>query len=218
MRPIQPCQYSFPVSNYREAISLAAEFTDLVLGALQDAIERFGAGNDRVLARLIAAVVGQEGEQDGWYRIQQGKVPSQLPFLTTSDLSFAFTAIQSFTIPGSCPNIGDIPLKTFLPLFILTPPIAKTQNISVAWMPDPTIQGLEKLWLTYINQHNLPIVVPLQIVSIADIVVAEATFPYTENLMNGLTIAVVTTNSGPFPNADAVARATVFGPGLININ
>lgn len=218
VRPVQPCKYDFPVSNYNEAINLASTITDLVLGTLQDAVERFTLGNDAGLARLVTAVVGQEGEQDGWYRSQQRKIPSQLPFLTTSDLSFAFTAVQSFTVPGSCPNIRDIPLKTHQPLFVLTQPIAKTQNISIAWTPDPTIKEPEKLWLTYINQQNLPIVVPLRIVSMADRVVAEAVFPYTENLLNGLTIAVVTISGGPFPNADAVARATAFGPGLIIVN
>ncbi|RJE22891.1 sexual development protein [Aspergillus sclerotialis] len=217
-RPVQPCKYTFPVSNYTEAISLAATFTDLVLGTLQDAVERFALGSDSSLARLITAVVGQEGEQEGWYRTQQRRIPSQLPFLTTSDLNFAFTAVQSFIIPGSCPNIRDIPLKTFQPLTILTPPTTKTQNITVSWKPDPTIKEPEKLSLTYINQQNLPVSVPLRIKSMANVVVAEGVFPYNENILNGLTIAVVTTGGGSFPNVDAVAKATVFGPNLIIVN
>ena len=217
-RPVQPCKYTFPVSNYTEAIGLAATFTDLVLGTLQDAVERFALGSDASLARLITAVVGQEGEQEGWYRTQQRRIPSQLPFLTTSDLNLALTAVQSFTIPGSCPNIRDIPLKTFQPLTILTPPTAKTQNITVSWKPDPTIKEPEKLSLTYINQQNVPVSVPLRIKSMANVVVAEAAFPYTQNLLNGFTIAVVTTGGGSFPNVDAVAKATVFGPGLIILN
>ena len=218
VRPIKPCKYEFPVSNYKEAIALAATFTDLVLGTLQDAVERFALGSDAALARVITSVVGQEGEQEGWYRTQQGQIPSQLPFLTTSDLNFAFTAIQSFTVPGSCPSLREIPLKTFQPLNILTPPTTKAQTIKVSWKHDPTIKKKEKLSLTYINQQNLPITVPLKIKSMDHVVVAEALFPYTEHLLNGFTIAAVTTGGDSFPNADAVAKATVFGPGLIIVS
>jgi hypothetical protein len=35
--------------------------------------------------------------------------------------------------------------------------------------------------------------------------------------MNGLTIAAVTNGAGPFATADAVAQASIFGPGLIEI-
>ena len=45
-----------------------------------------------------------------------------------------------------------------------------------------------------------------------------ANFPYDENVMNGLTIAAVVTSVAHYSDADAVAAATVFGPGLIEIN
>lgn len=192
-----------------------------MLGTLQDVVERFAVGRDFGLARTIASVIGQEGEQQGWYRVLQGKIPSELPFLTTSDLNFAFTAIQEFVVPGSCPNINEIPLRTFEPLNILTPPGAATQTIRVSFMDDDHNDKDEKapLWMTYINQLNLPIVEPLEIVSRNDsYVVAEAVFPYDENEMNGLTIAAVTKSRGPFGNAGTVAKWTLAGPGLIIVN
>ncbi|KAI9928426.1 hypothetical protein ASPWEDRAFT_170576 [Aspergillus wentii DTO 134E9] len=216
--PIKPCQYNFPVEDFDSAIILAVTFTDLVLGTLQDVVERFAVGGDFNLTRLISSVIGQEGEQLGWYRILQNKIPSELPFLTTSDLNFAFTAVQSFTVPGSCPSLSEIPLQTFQPLEVVTPPGPASQNLQFAWKP---IQGAppQTLWMTYINQLNIPIVVPLHIIfRNSERVLAEAFFPFTENLMNGLTIAAVTNSSGPFPNANAVAKATVFGPGLLIVN
>jgi hypothetical protein len=45
-----------------------------------------------------------------------------------------------------------------------------------------------------------------------------ATFPYTENLMNGLTITALVNGTGPFSGVDQVASATVAGPGLVSIN
>ncbi|KAF3384410.1 hypothetical protein F1880_002382 [Penicillium rolfsii] len=215
---IQPCKYSFPVSDFKSAIALAATFTDVVLGTLQDVVERFAMGHDVGLAREIASVIGQEGEQQGWFRASQGKIPSELPFLTTSDLNFAFTAVQGFVIPGSCPNINEIPLRTFEGLNIMTAPGPQDQNITVQFN-DPDHEADHSLWLTYINQQNLPIVEPLRIVSRnGKEIQAEALFPFEENEMNGLTIAAVTKSGGPFMDASSVAKSTLAGPGLIIVN
>lgn len=218
VNPIQPCQYKFPVDDFESAIALAATFTDVVLGTLQDVVERFALGRDVDLAREIASVIGQEGEQQGWFRILQGKIPSELPFLTTSDLNFAFTAIQGFVVPGSCPNIDEIPLRTFEALEILTPPGPHSQNITIQF-EDPDNEAEHLLWLTYINQQNLPIVEPIRVISRdGKEVKAEALFPFDDNEMNGLTIAAVTKTDGPFTDASSVAKWTLAGPGLIIVN
>jgi hypothetical protein len=188
-----------------------------VLGTLQDVIEIFAINGDHGLARGVSSVIGQEGEQDGFYRRVLGKKPSALPFLTTSALDFAFTAIQGFTVPGTCPNLHTIPLQTFQPLTLLTPPTASTSKlrfeVSVAVGSDAP------KWVTYINQQNVPVVENATVVSTSgSMVTVEALFPYSEFEMNGLTIAAVTNSSGPFASADAVAQATVFGPALIEVN
>ena len=218
VQPIAPCKYTFPVQTYGSAIMLASTFTDVVLGTLQDAVERFAMGSDFALAREIASVIGNEGEQQGWFRSVQDRIPNELPFVTTSDLNFAFTAIQSFTVPGSCPNISAIPLTTFEPLNIPTTPGAKTQNITIEF-EDPNGEATDSLSLTYINQLNLPIVESLQVISQdGNKITAMALFPYKENEMNGLTIAAVTKSHGPFADANSVAKETLAGPGLIIIN
>ena len=45
----------------------------------------------------------------------------------------------------------------------------------------------------------------------------ESTFPYSANMMNGLTIAAVAVGSN-FTLANNVTSKTLFGPGLIEIN
>ncbi|OOO07672.1 hypothetical protein OAory_01041720 [Aspergillus oryzae] len=219
IEPVQPCRYYFPVSDFDSAIALAATFTDLVIATLQDVIVRFADNSDVDLTRVIAATIGNEGEQQGWFRVNQGKIPSELPTLTTGDLNFAFTAVQAFIIPGSCPNLDDIALTTFKSLDILTPPEPKTQFILVSWELEYEVKG-DKLWLTYVNQLNVPIVEELKIVSHKDgkKIIAKALFPYHENLMNGLTIAAVTKSAGPFAGVNDVAQETLFGPGLIIVN
>lgn len=217
VNPIEPCQYYFPVKDFDSALALASKFTDVVLGTLQDTIERFALGHDVDLAREIAAVVANEGEQQGWFRMQQGKIPSELPFLTTGDLNFAFTAIQSFTYPGSCPNINEIPLRTFEALEIVTPPTAKNQNLTFSFQDNTN--ETSQLWMTYINQQNLPIVQNLSYLSRSGkTITAEALFPYDDHELNGLTIAAVTKKDGPFADANEVAKWTLAGPGLIIVN
>jgi hypothetical protein len=111
--PILPCKYIFPTTNFDDAIALAATFTDVVLGTLQDVIEIFADNNDNAQTRGVASIVGQEGEQEAFYRLLQNKnlIPNALPFLTTSTRDFAFSALQNFVVKGSCPNEDIINLK-----------------------------------------------------------------------------------------------------------
>ena len=211
--PIQPCQYQFPVSDFKSAINLARTATDVVLGTLQDVIQIFAKNGDAGLARGVASVIGQEGEQNGFYRLVLGQIPSELPFLTTSDRNFAFTAIQSFTVPGSCPNINEIPLKTFSGLTVAEQPNGKTdQKLTFTFAANSS----SDLWVTYINQQNLPVTLPVEKCSATGEV--KALFPFVEHQLNGLTIATLTSSAGPFLNASQVAENTVFGPAFLFAN
>jgi hypothetical protein len=60
-----------------------------------------------------------------------GKIPSVLPFLTTSTREFAFSASnQVFVMPSPCPNINTISLPIFKTLNVDTADIdAKQQTL-----------------------------------------------------------------------------------------
>ncbi|KAL2840782.1 hypothetical protein BJY01DRAFT_257263 [Aspergillus pseudoustus] len=213
---IKPCVYSFPVTTLQDAIVLAATFTSHLIGTLQDITERFAANNDNAMTGLIAATIANKGAQSGWFRVFLDKYPSEVPTLTASDVNFGFTYAQSFVVPGSCPNINEIKLKTFSPLDIVTRPEPRTHKIKISWTHVHDDKKEELLWLAYVNQLNVPNVVPLQIVSCdGRKSVAVAIFPYEEFLLNGLTIAAVVNRQGPFANAVSVAQSAVYGPGLI---
>ncbi|KAF2874235.1 hypothetical protein BDV95DRAFT_626997 [Massariosphaeria phaeospora] len=217
---IEPCKYSFPVTDFQSAISLAATFTDIVLGTLQDVIQVFAKNGDDGLARGTASSLGNEGEQEGFFRLVQKKRPSAKPFLTAGVRDFAFTAVQGFTIPGSCPNIDTIPLKTFKPLTVESKDIkAETQALHFSFAKEHAgTEDWASLSVVFINGQTVPIVKSLDKVKVeGDTVHFEAGFPFDEFVMNGLTIAAVTKGSGPFPNAPAVAKEAIFGPGLIEI-
>ncbi|KAL5003081.1 hypothetical protein BDV10DRAFT_155512 [Aspergillus recurvatus] len=213
--PIEPCRYWFPVSSIDEAIALATTFTSHSIATLQDITERFAAHGDASLARIMTGIIGSKGAQQGWFRTFQDKHPSEVPTLTTSDVSFAFTWANSFALPGTCPNLGDIKLRTFESLEIMTRPEPRTHKIQISWSHGPDESKENLLWVAYINQQNVPIVAPLQVVACdgyrttADVIV-----PYDDFLLNGLTVMAVVNRRGPFANAEAVARATVYGPAL----
>jgi len=228
--PVLPCTYNFPVNNLDDAIALASKFTDVVLGTLQDVATLMGTDGDAGLIRGIASVIGQEGEQNGFYRIFQNKIPSALPFLSASTRDFAFSALnQNFVVPGTCGNLGSIDLQIFSPLTIETSEIdAKVQPITFSF--DIPKTGLAPEWksdcsglsLVYINQQNAPVA---EQISKADVDLKAGKVTFTVNFPfdaatfgNGLTIAAVAPSSADLSTADSVAAATVFGPGLIEIN
>ncbi|KAI1625325.1 hypothetical protein EDD37DRAFT_382702 [Exophiala viscosa] len=221
--PIQPCTYVAPVSDFPSAIALAAKFTDVVLGTLGDVIVKLGLNGDAKLARGVVGVVGQEGEQNGYYRELLGEIPSAAPFLTASTREFAFSALnQDFVVAGSCPNINTINLPIFGVLNLETPTVA-AQDQQLTFSFDAAGQyskwtSWQGLNLVYINQQNTPVAIPISGAQVSGSQVTfSANFPFTENLMFGLTIAVVTNGAGPFADVDAVAAATLFGPALIEV-
>ncbi|KAF1829510.1 hypothetical protein BDW02DRAFT_509826 [Decorospora gaudefroyi] len=222
--PIQPCKYNFPVTDFQSAIALAGTFTDLVLGTLQDVNELFARNQDFDLVRAVSSVIGNEAEQEGLFRLVQKKRPSAQPFLTGSAREFAFTAIQSFMLPNSCPNIDTIPLKTFKPLTVESKDIKReTQNLKFSISKkDAEIYEVEKLRLVLINGQNKPIVESFQNVQMLDDkVVFEAAFPWEEFVMDGLTIAAVAEwakETDEFAGVEDVAAKTIFGPGIIELS
>lgn len=236
-KTILPCTYDFPVSTFIEAIGLASTFTDVVLSTLPDIQTIFADSDDDGLIRGVGSVIGQEGEQNGFYRQILNKVPSQLPFLTGGARDFAFSAIiQGFTVPGSCPSQGLLEagvnggagLTEFGVLNVLTKNLALadvTADFSIQTVDASNTKSYydahksSSLFVTYINQQNVPVSVPVQDLSFSgNAIDFKASFPGASKDLNGLTIAAVTINDGPFTTPDTVANATVFGPGLIEIN
>ena len=73
--------------------------------------------------------------------------------------------------------------------------------------------------VVYITGQNLPVTVPILSSEFARGVTRfTASFPFEEGFANGLTIAAVVNGTGSFATPDAVAAATLYGPGLIEVN
>jgi hypothetical protein len=79
IQPIQPRQYTFPASDFKSAVTLASTFTDVVLGTLQDIETKLAMNNNSGLVRPVASVIGQEGEQNGFYSACWARSPVPSP-------------------------------------------------------------------------------------------------------------------------------------------
>lgn len=211
---IEPCKYTFPVTNYADAIALAATFTDLVLGALQGVEADAAAATNGPIAQIIGSIIGQEGEQVGYYRYAQGKVPSSAPFLTNTNGIFAYNALmQLFIVPGSCPQTLDIP--TLGALSVTNMP--KASNGTAKFEAAGSVTS--DYYLTYISGQDVPVTVPISdIKTTSDATTFSAPFPFGEGFSKGLTLAAVTKSAGPFANSTEVAMNSAFGPGLIEVD
>lgn len=214
---IQPCKYQFPVDNFDDAIELAQTFTEVVLGVLPVAQGLFAAdgGEEAGLVPVVGSIIGQEGEQVGFYRSLEGKVASSAPLLTGGAPQFAYTAISQFIVPGSCPNIEAIGLTAFPALTVESTPGPKnsTQEFSIQGTVN---QG--EASIAYISGQNLPVVVPITNVQTEDGVTTFcAEFPFESGFARGLTIGALVKGAGPFSSAAEVAAATLNGPALIEV-
>ncbi|KAI4190868.1 MAG: hypothetical protein LQ346_004842 [Caloplaca aetnensis] len=219
--PIAPCKYDFPVSSFKEAILLAQTFTDIALGTVPAVQALFAAdgGDEQRNIPLLGSILAQEGEQVGFFRYVQQKTPSAAPFLTGGSPGFAFTALQRFIVPDSCPKpLSSIDLPTFKPLNIINKPMARNMTL---WYAVEGPVDCEHQSVVYISGQNLPLAVPIACParrSRGGIAKFKAEFPFEAGFANGFTIAAVVNGTGPLLSPDAVAAATVYGPGLIEVN
>lgn len=176
-------------------------------------------GDEQRNIPLLGSILAQEGEQVGFFRYVQQKTPSAAPFLTGGSPGFAFTALQRFIVPDSCPKpLSSIDLPTFKPLNIINKPMARNMTL---WYAVEGPVDCEHQSVVYISGQNLPLAVPIACParrSRGGIAKFKAEFPFEAGFANGFTIAAVVNGTGPLLSPDAVAAATVYGPGLIEVN
>ena len=195
--------------------------TDIALGTAPEVQLLFALDGGDAAANVVilGSILGQEAQQDGFFRYVQGKTPSAAPFLTGGLGRFAFSALQLFIVPDSCPRpLSSINLPIFGPLDVLTKPEARnmTLKFSVAGPVDPKTESI-----VYLTGQNLPLTVPISeeyTVHDSNKTCFSAAFPFEAGFANGLTMAALVKGKGDFTSPSAVAEATVYGPGLIEVN
>ncbi|KAG9257367.1 late sexual development protein [Emericellopsis atlantica] len=227
-----PCRYQFPTAqNFTSAIALAETVTAVVLGVLQEANVFFSQDRAPDLVRLTSSIIGQEGEQTGYYRRLLGLVPSESPFLTYVPASYAFSALQLFVVNGSCnytlSKVGNLtifpPIATNGGPVALIPPKNQTLSFQTNLTDSKAAQqyvgkNTSSLYFTYTTGQQLPFSVPLQNASWSGSVLSfRADFPYEKHVMHGFSHGALTVG-GNFTNATTQANATLAAPAVIQVN
>ncbi|KAK7228848.1 hypothetical protein V2G26_001018 [Clonostachys chloroleuca] len=225
-----PCQYQFPVAKLGDAVALAETFTAVVLGALQGAGKQFAVDGVSDFVQLISSVIGQEGEQNGFYRLLLNRIPSERPFLTFVPAPFAFSALQLFVVPGSCPfPLSNINLPIFPALATNGGPVAVIQpnDQTLSFSADLSTSEAAKqyiggdgsgLYLTYTTGQQQPFSVSITNVQWQGSVISfDAVFPYSANQMDGFSHGALTTTNNP-SSFDALVQCTLAAPAVIQVN
>lgn len=220
----------FPVNKFEDAVFVAETVTAVVLGALQGANVLLAEDGVFDIVQLVSSIIGQEGEQNGYYRSLLSRIPAESPFLTTVPAPFAFTALQNFVVPGSCPySLSEIPIPILPGIMTNGEVIALIEpgdqeltfkaDLSNSEAAKPYVGGNgDGLYLTYTTGQQVPFSVTLSDVSWDGSTVSfKAFFPYEEHVMFGFSHGALTTME-TFSNATAVADNALAGPAVIQVD
>ncbi|KAJ3490065.1 hypothetical protein NLG97_g5857 [Lecanicillium saksenae] len=188
------CEYMFPTTNLTQAANIAETFTAVVLGALRGANVLFAKENVSVPIQLISSVIGQEGEQNGYYRqvLKEAPLPIFPPLMTNGQ-------------PVAALEAKDQKLS-------FSADLSKSEAAKRYTGSDG-----EYLFLIYTTGQRKP--VPMEISNVkwdGMMTNFEAEFPFTENVMNGFSHAALTTGN-VFESADDLTHCTLAGPGIIQV-
>lgn len=161
-----PCTYQFPVSTFGEAVDFAQTMTDMYIGLLANIQQRtaMNLGSDaHPIIYVLAQALGQEGQQSGWFRSLRRIPPSAEPFLTTSTREFALGWMQHWIVPGSCPNMHDIPLRVPPPLQITAVSIGDAAHSGNVTLLAPGALDPSSQRVAFVNGALVPTIVPFEI-------------------------------------------------------
>lgn len=223
-----PCKYQFGSTTLQHAINFAQVFTTIFMGTLQDIAVSFSRSNPSQV-RTMAAMIANEAEQCGYFRHVLEKKPSAHPFPTTSLPEFLFSALNIYTVPGSCPFAMDkINITVFRPFQLDGVGMIKPEDQTLSFTTDmgrdtAAAMGMgygsnstgSGLFVTYLNAQLKPISEPATNLRWnGTVLTVDAKFPYSKYLMTGLSLAALTTR-GDFSAVDAIPEFTLAAPAVM---
>jgi hypothetical protein len=194
-------------------MSVAYHFSGLLMGAIPAVITEFGATSE--IVTLFSAVLGQEGQQDGYFRWLRQLVPNENPFLTTSVPAFFYNHIlQQYVVPDTCPALLDF-LPTYGKLLALSSPPARNSTLGFhTTLANVTADN----YIAYMSGQKIAVEAITNLTHMHDSTTFEVKFPYDSGFSRGLTIAALVAKKRSFANTSDVAEHTLAGPALIEVN
>jgi hypothetical protein len=129
-----------------------------------------------------------------------------------------FNALKSFIVPGSCPNFGNLEknIPTLPALTVVSQGSAPKDSKATFSVSGKLSASAHSV--AYLSGQNLPVVVKITDAKYKKgVTTFKADLPFSsKGFAKGLTVAAVI-NGQKAPTAAAVAGATVYGPGLIEV-
>ncbi|KAL6787095.1 hypothetical protein J3E68DRAFT_160951 [Trichoderma sp. SZMC 28012] len=98
-----PNKYEFDSTTLQHVISFAQVITTIIMGTLQEAATTLARDGNIEQVRTIVAMITNDAEQAAYFWRVLEKEPSAQPISTTSVAPFFLSALDTFTIPCSCP-------------------------------------------------------------------------------------------------------------------
>ncbi|KAL7935549.1 late sexual development protein [Trichoderma chlorosporum] len=221
-----PCRYEFGSTTLQHAINFAQVFTTITMGTLQETAVTMARDGNLSQVRTITAMITSNAEQVGYLRHMLEKKPSAQPFPTTSVAPFLLSALNTFTVPGSCPfPASSINITTFRPFNLVGIGMIKQKDQTLTFETDLNgVTGATKylnktdgsgLYVTYVTAQLKPISMPaMHLKWNKTVVTMDAYFPYSEYLMNGLSLAALTTKDD-FSSVGEMLQFTLAAPAVM---
>lgn len=153
--------------------------------------------------RTIVAMITNDAEQAAYFWRVLEKEPSAQPISTTSVAPFFLSALDTFTIPGSCPfPASSINIATFSPFDLVGIGMIKHKDQNLTF--ETGLNGVAsvvryfnmtdgcRLYVTHLTAQLAPISMPATNLWWNKIVV-DAYFPYCKYSMDRLSLAALAT-------------------------
>lgn len=112
------CEYTFPVDNSAEFLSLANIITSVGIGGVINLISGL-AESDAKIVQGPASILSAEARHDAFFREALGLVPTPTPFDTRLSAQMVLSFDNQFIVPGSCGT--NMPSFTPLPALSIVP-------------------------------------------------------------------------------------------------
>lgn len=199
------------------------------MGTLQDVAVSLSQSHGSTGVRSIAAMIANVAEQRGYFRHMLEKKPSAQPFPTASLPEFLFSALNIYTVPGSCSfPLGKINITNFRPFQLDGVGMIKPEDQILNFTADLGNSSAASryrdhggsgegsgLYVTYLHAQSRPISEPATNLRWnGTVLTVGARFPYSKYIMSGLSLAALTTR-GDISSVDDIPRFTLAAPAVM---
>ena len=213
--------YDFPITSFDAALRFGIVLQSNLIGAIGDLAVTWAGDQAYGLVSIISGASAVIGQQLGFLRSTLGLSPIQSPFSTPSTAAFTYSYLLSSVDTATCPKITSLPLQRYPSLEIVNASSVNIQTTSIHIKLDKAPWDASSNYsVVYLNEASSPVAEPAKYISEDDVsVLVEAAFPYTESLLDGVTLVLVTNATlGKYAPVQNATSNAIWAPGFVLVN